>query len=393
VNPADEVNRKAASSPTLRVVIAGGGTGGHLYPGLAIAACLQRRHRGAEIRFIGTRRLEASKVPQAGYAFRAISVEGIAGPLRFSGLWRRLKGLAQLASGLPLWQSLWLLGRFKPDVVVGTGGYVCGPVVLAARLLRIPSLSVEQNQFPGITTRALARWVKVAVVVSEESAQLLRRLRPELRTEVVGTPVRPEVIETRREQGVAALGLDPGKRTLLAFGGSIGSLALNRALVGALKRLGQQEWFSREVQVLHLTGERNPVRLEPEGAAALGLHYQARPYLDEMHLALAAADLVVCRAGGTSLAEVAARGIPAIIVPWAGAANREQERNAQPLVEAGGAILIREEELTEERLAAEVGALLRDPERLGEMSRRSRRVGRPEAAERVVALIEELAGL
>jgi UDP-N-acetylglucosamine--N-acetylmuramyl-(pentapeptide) pyrophosphoryl-undecaprenol N-acetylglucosamine transferase len=377
----------ARSLKPLRVILAGGGTGGHVYPAIAIAARLRELQPNAAILFIGTSdRMEAQKVPAAGFDFAAISVRGVAG--RQSPL-RRARALGRLALGLPLWQSLRLLRRFRPDVVVGTGGYVCGPVILAARLLRVPTMTVEQNEVPGLTTRLVSRLVDVAALVSEGSAARYQRSR-RTRVEITGNPVRPEILAAKREAGAAALGLDAGLTTVFAFGGSIGSLPLNRAFVGALELLAA-EGALRGVQVVHLTGRENAFRLGPSRVEALGLRYLPLEYLDAMHHAFAAADLVVTRAGGTTLAEIAARGLPAIIIPWSGAAANHQEQNAVSFAQSRAGSVIHDSELTPQRLAAEMKRLLADPAGRSEMARRCRELGRPAAADRVIAIIEELA--
>jgi len=380
--------RVRGTGQPLRVVFAAGGTGGHVYPAIAIASRLRHLHPDAAVLFIGTRdRMEAEKVPAAGFDLATISVRGVAGR---QPLLRRLGALARLAIGLPVWQSLATLRRFRPDVVVGTGGYVCGPVILAARLLGVPTMTVEQNELPGLTTRLVSRLVDVAGLVSEASAAGYARSGRRQEVEVVGNPVRPEIITTTREAAAAALGLDPGLTTVVATGGSIGSLPVNRAFVGALEQLAAEGALAG-VQVLHLTGRENALRLEPDRVEALGLRYVAREYLDAMHNALAAADLLVTRAGGTALSEIAARGIAAIIIPWAGAAANHQEQNAAPFAQSDAGIVIRDDELTPERLAAAMERLLGDPAARDEMARRCRELGRPDAADRVIAIIERLA--
>ena len=376
----------------LAVVFAAGGTGGHLYPGLAIGQGLRARFPDSRILFVGTKRIESRKVPEAGFAFEAITVHGLAG-----GGWRRigrkLRSLSELAVGLPLWQSLAILRRFRPEVVVGTGGYVCGPVMLAAKLCRIPTLVVEGDRHPGLSSRALARLADAAAVACEECAQVFRSRRRggRLWVEVVGDPIRPAILEARREEGLLALGLERDRKTLLAFGGSIGAPALNAALVDALRLLAREEWFRDGVQVLHLRGRRGDKQLSAEEAKELGLRYQAREYLDEMHLAYAAADLVLCRAGAATIAELTARGLPALLVPWSGAAHGEQAENASFLARAGAARVMTDGELGGEGLASELRRLLCDGEGLAEMARRSAAVGHPEAAGRVIEMILSLA--
>lgn len=380
--------------PGLRVLIAAGGTGGHVYPAIAIARHLRQAHPEAEILFVGTReRMEAQAVPDAGFRLAAIKVKGLAGR---QSHFQRLVSLAWLLAGLPVWQSLVILLRFRPHVVVGMGGFASGPVILAARMLRIPCLAVEQNEIPGFTTRLVARMVSAAAVVSEQCQQrYLRLLGRRARTvpvRVVGNPVRPEILSTTRDEGIKALGLDPGRVVLLAVGGSIGSLPVNRAFAAALELLAKKPGFADRVEILHITGRQNVAFLDPARARELGLRYHVRDYLDDMHHALAAADVVVTRAGGTALAEMTARGLPAVVIPWAGAADGHQEHNALRLANAGAAVMIRDAELTPERLADAVWALVSDEAARRRLAERSRSLGRPDAAARVVGMIEQLAG-
>jgi UDP-N-acetylglucosamine--N-acetylmuramyl-(pentapeptide) pyrophosphoryl-undecaprenol N-acetylglucosamine transferase len=210
---------------------------------------------------------------------------------------------------------------------------------------------------------------------------------------VTGNPVRPEVLSARREEGLAAFRLSPEKKTLLVYGGSLGSPLINRVSLEALEMLADEYWFRNSLQIIHVRGKRpQPEERElEEKVRRARLRYQSHDYLDNLPLALAAADLAICRGGGTTIAELSARGLPAIIIPWAEAANNEQYYNSRPLAQAGGAILIQEDELTSGRLAAELKALFQNPERLEEMSRASRTLGRPEAADEIIALMCEAA--
>ncbi len=382
----------APDTEELRAAIAAAGTGGHVYPAIAIAQALIERHPGARILFIGTReRLEARVVPAAGFDLATISVRGLRGRQPFL---RRVRSLLHLLSGRSLRQSLRVLRLHRPHVVIGMGGYVSGPVILAARLLGIPRMTVEQNQRPGFTTRATARMSQALCVPSQQSADHCRQLfGPKLRIEVTGNPVRRQIVEALREEARAALGLDPDRLAIVALGGSIGSRAVNEAVSGALERLARDEAIARRIQVLHLTGSRDPVRPDPQALAAAGLPYQAREYLDEMHLALAAADAIVTRGGGMTLAEIAVRGIPAIIIPWCGAAGGEQEQNARPLAEVGAAIIIRDAELNAGILAKMLREVIEDDERREAMARRCKALGRPDAAHKVAAIVEELGAM
>jgi len=385
-------------SPTnpqpLRVLFAGGGTGGHIYPALAVAEALRRRHPGAALLFVGSAdRMEAEIIPAGGYQFIPIRVHGLAG--RLSAL-RRLRSAAELVLGIPLWQSLRILRHFRPQVVVGTGGYVCGPVLLAARLLGCPRLSVEQNEALGWTTRIVSHLVQDAALISETSEQAYRQQAAQgVRTHVVGNPIRPSLLATTREQGLEALGLDPGRKTLAVVGGSLGSRPINRLVVEALPLLAGEDWFREGVQVLHLTGRgANALALDAKQAQDLGIAYRAEPYRDDIHNVLAAADLVVSRAGGGFLAETAARGLPLVVIPIPVSAQDHQRLNARRWEEAGAAVVLEEGKAGGADLARVLRRLLHDePGALEAMAAAARTLARPDAADRIVDLIETLAGL
>jgi UDP-N-acetylglucosamine--N-acetylmuramyl-(pentapeptide) pyrophosphoryl-undecaprenol N-acetylglucosamine transferase len=382
----------AAPIQAPRVVLAGGGTGGHVYPALAVAAALRAQRPQTQFLFVGGDRLEARLVPASGLRFRAISVHGLAGR-GLSDMSRRLRSLAELALGLPLLQSLAALRRFRPHVVIGTGGYVSGPVLLAAYLLRIPCLALDGNRTPGWTSRALARIVDGIAVAHHEAARLLaRRLRRGVRVSVTGLPVRPEIAALTRGAGAAALALDPALTTLLALGGSLGSQRMNDALVGALGILTRRDGWVETIQVVHVTGERYAAGRSKLGDRGLPPGYRAVPYLGPHYPeSLAAADLIVSRAGASTVAEVTARGLPAVLIPWSGAATGEQFLNAEPLARAGAAVIIPDRELTPERLAQVLEELLQDEDKRARMACASRELGRPRAAEQVAGMALALA--
>lgn len=379
------------SSAGPRAVLAAGGTGGHVYPALAVAAELRRLRPEIELLFIGGDRMEARVVPAAGYRFRAISVHGLAGR-GLSGWTRRARAAGELALGIPLLQCLNIYRCFRPQVVVGAGGYVSGPALLAARLAGIPCLAFEGNRVPGWTSRAIARMVNVlAIAWPDQEPFFAGRMRRGGRVVVTGLPIRREVVEVAREEGAARLCLDPGRVTLLVLGGSLGSRRINEAVVGGLPRLAGEPGM-RGLQVVHMTGRQHPISLPGDQAETLGINYRSREYLAEHYpAALAAADLVVARAGASTVAEIAARGLPAILIPWSGAAVGEQERNAEPLAQAGAAVVLRDAELTPERLARELAALLGDGARRAAMAAASRALGRPRAAEQVAELALQVA--
>jgi UDP-N-acetylglucosamine--N-acetylmuramyl-(pentapeptide) pyrophosphoryl-undecaprenol N-acetylglucosamine transferase len=375
----------------LRVVIAAGGTGGHIYPAIAIAQSLVARNPTARILFVGTReRMEARVVPAAGFDLATIAVRGLRGK---QPLVRRVRSVWSLLSGRSLRHSMRILRMHRPDVVIGTGGYVSGPVILAARLLGIPRVTVVLDQSPGFTSRVTARMSQALCVVSQQAAEHCRKLvGGQARIEITGNPIRREIIEATRDQALAALGLTPGRLTIVTTGGSLGSRALNAAFAGAVERLAADEVIARRIQILHLTGSAQPVRADEAALTSAGVPYQAREYLDEMHLAFAAADIIITRGGAMSLAEITARGIPAIVIPWAEASDNEQEQNARPMAEVGAAIIIRDADLNAALLARMLREVIEDDERRDAMARRSKALGRPDAAERVAVVIEEVAG-
>ncbi|MDU4959739.1 MAG: undecaprenyldiphospho-muramoylpentapeptide beta-N-acetylglucosaminyltransferase [Sporomusaceae bacterium] len=368
----------------MRILISGGGTGGHIYPALAIVKALERLAEPAEIVFVGTQEgLESDIVPKEGYQLLTIQVGGLERRLS----WRNVQTLARTLGGV--WQSRAILRRFQPDIVIGTGGYVCGPVLLMASLLNIPSLIQEQNAIPGITNRILARFAdRIAVGYAEA----IPRFAATSKTVVTGNPIRDDVMAISREQGQQELGLDPDKLTILISGGSRGAQSINKAAIPVVKALASRPG----IQLLHVTGKNdynnivglyNQAGIEPGKNGNISI----RPYLYNMPHALAAADLAVFRAGAIGLAELTARGIPAILVPYPYAAENHQEHNARVLEANGAAVVIRDAELNGDALLAAMEDLLADPQKRLAMARASKSMGRPEAAARIAELAVSLA--
>jgi UDP-N-acetylglucosamine--N-acetylmuramyl-(pentapeptide) pyrophosphoryl-undecaprenol N-acetylglucosamine transferase len=352
----------------MRVILAGGGTGGHVIPALAIAQELRARH-SAEIRFIGTARgIETRLVPAAGFELDLIEV----GALKNVSLATRLSTLWQLPGAVL--HSRRILREFRADVVIGVGGYASGPAVLAAEMAGIPRLIFEPNLVPGFANRMVARWASAAAVQFEETRHHFRN------AQVTGVPVRKEFFSIPpRSANVTP--------TLLVFGGSQGAGALNRVMMesaAALKQAG--------VTVIHQTGERDYNQVQAAYQQS-GLSAEVTPFIDRMPEAFARADLLLCRAGASTVAEVTAAGKPAIFVPFPRAADDHQRRNAEVLVEAGAAVLIPESELNSVRLVKSVGELLADKERLGKMAAAARGLAHPNAAEDIATMAANLAGV
>jgi UDP-N-acetylglucosamine--N-acetylmuramyl-(pentapeptide) pyrophosphoryl-undecaprenol N-acetylglucosamine transferase len=356
----------------MRVLFAAGGTGGHIYPAIAVARELTAKHADASVRFVGTAKgLETRLVPQAGFELSLIESAG----LMNMGLAARLRGLAVLPKSFL--GARRLLGEFRPDVVVGAGGYVTGPVLLTAALAGKPTLVMESNAVPGFTNRRLARFVKAAAVSFEMSVPYFGG-----KAVVTGNPVRREFFEVKPKQR------DPARVELLLFGGSQGARAVNDAMAAALAHL---EPLRPVLRVTHQTGKLDFGRVRAAYASAGWTEAaDVREYIDDMVSAFAAADLIVSRAGATTAAELMAAGKTAIMVPLPG--QIEQRRNAEALEQAGAARLIPQEELTGEKLAAEIAALVRDPEEITRRERAARKLAKPEAAELIVEMIGKLVG-
>jgi UDP-N-acetylglucosamine--N-acetylmuramyl-(pentapeptide) pyrophosphoryl-undecaprenol N-acetylglucosamine transferase len=357
----------------LRVVIAGGGTGGHLFPGLAVAHELKRRWPDAIVTFAGTAKgIEARIVPREGFALDTIRSAGLKGKSPAA----RLRALVLLpASGWDAWR---IVSRRRPRVVVGVGGYSSGPIVLAAALRGVRTLTLEQNAVPGLANRLLARIVDAAAVTYEESLEWFGT-----KGFVSGNPVRAGFIDSRAH--AEACGPTTGAGRLLVFGGSQGAHAINLAMVAAAPRLA-----AAGVEVTHQTGAAD-LALVRQAYDATGLQARVEPFLDRMDREMATADLVVCRAGATTLAEVTASGRASILVPLPTATDDHQRRNAEALVRAGAAEMLEQRVLTGESLASAVLGLLADGERRGGLASAARALARPDAASVIVDRIARLA--
>ncbi|MGE5527918.1 MAG: undecaprenyldiphospho-muramoylpentapeptide beta-N-acetylglucosaminyltransferase [Patescibacteria group bacterium] len=368
----------------MRFLIAGGGTGGHVYPGVTIGQTIKDKLPGADVVFVGTRGgLEADVVPKEGFPLETIPLIGL--PRRLS--FRLFKALGLAAAGVL--EARRIIGRFKPDVVIGTGGYVCGPVILAAWSLGVPAAIQEQNAIPGLTNRILGRLVGRIFLGYGDAGRYFNRRK----IMVTGNPIRASVLDAVRAEGAARLGLEPGLTTILVMGASQGAHSINQALLACLPSLLRQP----RLQVLHVTGKRHyeavieaMKRLHLAPGMAARAHTE--PYLYRIADAYAAADLVVARSGAISLAEMTARGLPMILVPFPYATADHQTYNARALARRGAARIIPDRELTGERLLAEVLPLLRDPAVLAEMRRASLAASRPDAARDIVVELIAMAG-
>ena len=367
----------------MRIIVSGGGTGGHIYPALTIVRAIQKKISDAEFLYVGTKDgLEADIVPKEGLAFETVNIQGFKRSLTPENLVRG----AQAFGGVV--KAMGIVRRFKPDVAVGTGGYVCGPTLLASSLLGIPTLIQEQNVMPGVTNRMLSRFVSCIAMGTKEAAEHF----PKGKRVFTGNPIREEVMKARSEDGKKMFGLDPKAKTVLVSGGSRGARSINRAMIGVLAHYAGRSG----VQILHVTGKAGYDETM-ENLQAAGVDISAsgnlfiEPYLYNMPQALACADVAVFRAGAIGIAELTARGVPSVLVPYPFAAANHQEMNARAIASAGAARMILDRELTAERLLSVLAELLSEDAKLKRMAKAAKKLGRPKAADEIANRVIRLA--
>ncbi len=362
----------------MKVLFASGGTGGHIYPGLAIAACLKRKNEEVKILFVGTKQgLEKNIIEQAGFPLVTLSIR----PWLRKDFRELLVVSAQMIIGF--FQSFFLLIKFHPTIVIATGAYISVPVVFASSLIGIPIFLHEQNLIPGKANRFLShlKGIKKIGVTYEAS----KKYFPQGRVEITGNPVREELLQATRQEGRKKFGLGENKKVVLIFGGSRGARKINTSTANALKI-----WRDyAELQILHVTGKglfKEVIQLL-DTAHYQTANYLVYPYLYDMADALASADLVVSRAGATTLAEITARGVPSILIPYPYAANNHQEYNARYLEEKGAAKVILDQQLSGSILAQTVLDIINTPLRLRKMGEASKKLAQPAAGERISEII------
>ncbi len=367
----------------MRIILTGGGTGGHIYPALAIARGLKENRPDAEVLFVGTAKgLEADIVPREGYRFEVITAEALRRKLSL----RVFKTFISAVKGF--FDAYRILKRFRPTVVVGTGGYVCAPVISAAVLLKIPTLIHEQNAYPGITNKFLSGMVTKVAATFPESRKYFSSKAD---ITVTGLPVRPEIITAQRETGIRALGLEKDRFTILVLGGSRGARSINKAAPDVASRICGQP----DIQLVLVTGQTGYDETVSEfrdrgiDPAACG-NVTVTPYLYNIDEALAAADLVVCRAGATSIAEITVRGLPAVLIPYPYASGNHQEHNAEALVRNGAAVMIPDRNLTGKLLWDTINNLISDRQVLSEMAEKSHSLGKPGALKHILQIIGDI---
>ncbi len=365
----------------MKYLISGGGTGGHIYPALAIANEIKYRHEDAEILYVGTENsLESELVPNEGFAFKTIRISGIPRKISFE----TIKAVNKIFLGLR--DAKHIIKEFKPDVVIGTGGYVCGPVVYTASKMNIPTMIHEQNALPGITNKILSRYVDVVAATFEESLKCFKY--PD-KVGITGNPIRKDILTIDKSKAYSDLGINPKVPFILSFGGSGGQKKLNEAMYHVIK----ENIDNLNIQILHVTGKRffddfmNRIKNEN---IIIKNNISILPYLFEMPKSLNISDLVITSAGAITLSEISAVGVPSILIPKSYTAENHQVYNARSFEKKGASVVILEEDLNGQLLNEKINKLLGDSEKLMSMSTNTKRMSKPNVSEKIVDYIDEL---
>lgn len=369
----------------MRFIFAAGGTAGHINPALAVAAGLKERYPEAEILFIGTKdHLEAKLVPAAGFAFKTIEISGFQRKLNFNNIKKNCSTVVKLLKSSGAAKKI--LRDFKPDVAIGFGGYVSGPVLRQAAKLGIKTAIHEQNAFPGVANKALAKYVDRVMITVADAEKLIKAKNGCI---VTGLPVRGEVVRAQKAQARSELGLD-SRPLILSFGGSLGARKVNEAMTEVIaKRHGAKDCY-----FIHAMGQyglwmkdslrERGVCLEQEP------HVRVREYIDDMARCLAAADLVICRAGASTLSELEVQGKPSILIPSPNVAENHQYHNAMALVTRGAAQILEEKDLSGDRLNGMIDKLLREPKTLEEIGQNAKKMAIEDSTQRICDVISAL---
>ncbi|HBD65009.1 MAG TPA: undecaprenyldiphospho-muramoylpentapeptide beta-N-acetylglucosaminyltransferase [Clostridiales bacterium] len=370
----------------MRVLITGGGTGGHINPALAIAQKVRNESTSNEILYVGTKNgLESELVPKSGFEFKYVTAKYLRRKISFENL----KTLAASVKGLA--QSLKIIKDFKPDIVVGTGGYVCGPVVLAASMKKIPTMIHEQNVFPGITNKMLSRVVDV-IGISFEEAEKYFSAEAANKIVLVGNPVRKEILTADRRMSRAKLKLRPDEILIYSFGGSGGQISLNEAMLDVIKSYSGQ----KRIRIVHVTGKRLYSTFMEEINSkniSQGDNIEILDYMYDAATVLSASDIVIGSAGAITIAEITVTGVPSILIPKTYTAENHQEYNARALEKEGAAKVILEKDLNGENLIKAIEEIIENKNVLRTMSLNSKKMGKTDVENKIyetmVRLVEQ----
>ncbi|CFX62984.1 N-acetylglucosaminyltransferase, MurG [Syntrophomonas zehnderi OL-4] len=366
----------------MRVILTGGGTGGHIYPALAIAAELRQRDQDVELLYVGTAKgLESRIVPDSDIAFKSIDISGI----DRSSMLKASKSMIKFPASF--FQARTIIKEFQPDIIVGTGGYVSFPIVLAGTFFDVKTIIHEQNAFPGLANRNLAKRVDRVLLTFAEAASYL----PAHNLKVTGLPVRKKIMTVDKEKARINLGLNKNLFTMVAFGGSLGAMTINRAMLDYLD-LSRNE----ELQIVWITGESAYEEIQAElerrfDRSKMRVRLTMFPYMYNIEEALAVADLAVCRAGAGTVCELSILGLPAILVPYPYAADNHQEKNARALVDKNAALMVIDEFFDGYTLYQKIQELKNNPQLLNQMGKNIHKEAKPDALNAIVDEIISLA--
>ena len=372
----------------LKVLLAGGGTAGHINPALAIAGYIKSKRNDAEFLFIGNRGgMEQRLVPQAGFEIKSITISGFKRSFSPKSMLENVKTVSRTFTSSR--EAKKIIAEFKPDICIGTGGYVSGPVIRTAAKMGIPCIIHEQNAYPGITNKMLAKSVKKVMLAVPDAKKYFDKNAEFV---VTGNPVRQEILTSDKEESRKELGLD-ARPVVLSFGGSLGARKINEAVADLVARSGIDGRY-QHIHAYGSYGDWFPQLVEEKGTNIADCsNLDIRPYIDNMPTCMAAADLVICRAGAITLSEIQAMGKPAILMPSPNVAENHQYHNAMALVNPGAADIIEEKDLTGAALMRKADKMLLNPEKLEKYSENSRKMAITDANERIYSVVKKVLGL
>jgi len=372
----------------MKVLLAGGGTAGHINPALAIAGYIKNKRNDAEFLFIGNRGgMEQRLVPQAGFEIKSITISGFKRSFSPKSMLENVKTVSRTFTSSR--EAKKIIAEFKPDICIGTGGYVSGPVIRTAAKMGIPCIIHEQNAYPGITNKMLAKSVKKVMLAVPDAKKYFDK---NVDFVITGNPVRQEILTAKKEESRKELGLD-NRPVVLSFGGSLGARKINEAVADLVARSGIDGRY-QHIHAYGSYGDWFPQLVEEKGTDIADCsNLDIRPYIDNMPTCMAAADLVICRAGAITLSEIQAMGKPAILIPSPNVAENHQYHNAMTLVNAGAADIIEEKDLTGAALMRKTDKMLLNPEKLEKYSENSRKMAITDANERIYSVVKKVLGL
>lgn len=372
----------------MKVLLAGGGTAGHINPALAIAGYIKNKRNDAEFLFIGNRGgMEQRLVPQAGFEIKSITISGFKRSFSPKSMLENVKTVSRTFTSSR--EAKKIIAEFKPDICIGTGGYVSGPVIRTAAKMGIPCIIHEQNAYPGITNKMLAKSVKKVMLAVPDAKKYFDKNADFV---ITGNPVRQEILTAKKEESRKELGLD-NRPVVLSFGGSLGARKINEAVADLVARSGIDGRY-QHIHAYGSYGDWFPQLVEEKGTDIADCsNLDIRPYIDNMPTCMAAADLVICRAGAITLSEIQAMGKPAILIPSPNVAENHQYHNAMALVNAGAADIIEEKDLTGAALMRKTDKMLLNPEKLEKYSENSRKMAITDANERIYSVVKKFSDL